>query len=251
MANGSASARASASARLDTGPVWPGSAWSGFGAEGATGEEGLGMVRLGPVASFASKQVLRFASPFASSFASWFASVLLRGLLEALASFCFEAFASRLLRRDSPEATPPACPALALFSLSSLPEVPPNFIRVSASTTIHRPAASAGSSIPAASSSATCRALPFSERTTVRSNAPSNAGNRSWYAVCTQSLTHRPNAALDTVPGMVCGLKFNPSSIWVHVMVHSASSSSTGRYSPLSALFSSSLVGYPRSESVW
>ena len=251
MANGSASARASASARLDTGPVWPGSAWSGFGMVrlrrgGATGEEGLGMVRLGPVASFASKQVLRFASPFAS----WFASVLLRGLLEALASFCFEAFASRLLRRDSPEATPPACPALALFSLSSLPEVPPNFIRVSASTTIHRPAASAGSSIPAASSSATCRALPFSERTTVRSNAPSNAGNRSWYAVCTQSLTHRPNAAFDTVPGMVCGLKFNPSSIWVHVMVHSASSSS-GRKHPLSALFSSSLVGYPRSASVW
>lgn len=208
------------------------------------------MVRLGPVASFASKQLLRFASdvcfgfasPFASSFASWFASVLLRGLLEALAS--------RLLRRDSPEATPPACPALALFSLSSLPEVPPNFIRVSASTTIHRPAASAGSSIPAASSSVTCRALPFSERTTVRSNAPSNAGNRSWYAVCTQSLTHRPNAAFDTVPGMVCGLKLSPSSIWVHVMAHYASSSS-GRKHPLSALFSSSLVGYPRSASVW
>ena len=185
MANGSASAKASASARLDTGLAWPdsatawlGSAGSGsaFGVEGATGEVRLGMVRLGPVASFASKQLLRFASDVCFGFASWFASVLLRGLLEALASFCFEAFASRLLRRDSPEATPPACPALALFSLSSLPEVPPNFIRVSASTTIHRPAASAGSSIPAASSSVTCRALPFSERTTVMSNAPSNAG---------------------------------------------------------------------------
>lgn len=235
-----------------------GRTWFGVRCGGATGEVRLGMVRLGPVASFASKQLLRFASDvcfgfaswFASSFASWFASVLLRGLLEAIASFCFEAFASRLLRRASPEATPPACPALALFSLSSLPEVPPNFIRVSASTTIHRPAASAGSSIPAASSSVTCRALPFSERTTVRSNAPSNAGNRSWYAVCTHRRTHRPSAAFDTVPGMVCGLKLSPSSIWVHVMAHSASSSS-GRYSPLSALFSSSETGYPRSASSW